>query len=108
MADGGTGSVARNMEVSVMGWQLSRVGLASAAVAIGLTLVACGGDSEDAASRPSGSTPVTSSSSPAAVTPTPGDHDLTLVVRGVPREYRLHAPPSYDPSQKLPLVLAFH
>jgi len=108
MADGGTGSVARSMEVPVMGWQLSRVGLASAAVAIGLTLVACGGDSEDAASRPSGSTPVTPSSSPAAVTPTPGDHDLTLVVRGVPREYRLHAPPSYDPSQKLPLVLAFH
>jgi polyhydroxybutyrate depolymerase len=96
------------MEVSAMGRLLSRSGLALSALTIGLTLVACGDDSEDAAARPSGSTPVTPSSSPAAVTPAPGDHDLTLVVSGVPREYRLHAPPSYDPSQKLPLVLAFH
>jgi polyhydroxybutyrate depolymerase len=108
MVDGGAGSVAREMEVSVMGRLLSRSGPALSALTIGLTLVACGGDSEDAAARPSASIPVAPSSSPAAVTPAPGDHDLTLVVSGVPREYRLHAPPSYDPSQKLPLVLAFH
>jgi polyhydroxybutyrate depolymerase len=87
---------------------LSRAGLALSALTIGLTLAACGDDSEDAASRSSGSTPATPLSSPAAVTPAPGDHDLTLVVDGVRRDYRLHAPPSYDPSQRLPLVLAFH
>src|SRR4029450_601109 len=107
MADGGAGSVAREMEVSVMGRLLSRSGLALSALTIGLTLVAWGDDSEDAAARPRRSTPVPPASSPAGATPAPGAHDLTLVVSGVPREYRLHAPPSYDPSQKLPLVLAF-
>jgi polyhydroxybutyrate depolymerase len=86
----------------------SGAGLALGALTIGLMLAACGDHSEDAASPSSGSRPATPSSSPAAVTPAPGDHDLTLVVSGVRREYRLHAPPSYDPSQKLPLILAFH
>jgi polyhydroxybutyrate depolymerase len=90
------------------GLPLLRAGLALSALAIGLTLVACGDDSDDAASQSSGGTSVTPSSSPAAVTPAPGDHDLTLVVSGVSRDYLLHAPPGYDPSQKLPLVLAFH
>jgi polyhydroxybutyrate depolymerase len=90
------------------GRPLLRSGLALSALAIGLTLVACGDDSDDAASQSSGGTSVTPSSSPAAVTPAPGDHDLTLVVSGVSRDYLLHAPPGYDPSQKLPLVLAFH
>jgi polyhydroxybutyrate depolymerase len=90
------------------GRPLLRAGLALSALAIGLTLVACGDDSDDAASQSSGGTSVTPSSSPAAVTPAPGDHDLTLVVSGVSRDYLLHAPPGYDPSQKLPLVLAFH
>jgi polyhydroxybutyrate depolymerase len=90
------------------GRPLLRAGLALSALAIGLTLVACGDGSDDAASQSSGGTSVTPSSSPAAVTPAPGDHDLTLVVSGVSRDYLLHAPPGYDPSQKLPLVLAFH
>jgi len=87
---------------------LSRFGLASAAVTIGLTPAACGDDSENGTTPSLSSAAATPSASPTAVSPAPGDHDLTLVVSGVRRRYLLHAPPGYEPSQKLPLVLAFH
>jgi polyhydroxybutyrate depolymerase len=85
-----------------------RAGVAFCALALGIALVAggAGDDGPDAA----GSTPATAAtpSSPAPVTPAPGDHDLKLAVGGVERDYRLHAPPSYDTGRSFPLVLAFH
>jgi polyhydroxybutyrate depolymerase len=37
-----------------------------------------------------------------------GDHTRTLVSGGMERQYILHIPPGYDPSQPTPLVLAYH
>lgn len=38
----------------------------------------------------------------------PGDQDLTLEFGGDTREYRVHAPPGYDPTVGTPLVLMLH
>ncbi len=89
----------------------ARAGVAFSAIAISLALGACGGG-DDGAPQAGGDTSATlsttSSSAPAAVSPAPGDHDLKLIVAGIEREYRLHAPPGYEPGQEVPLVLAFH
>jgi poly(3-hydroxybutyrate) depolymerase len=37
-----------------------------------------------------------------------GNYDETLVVDGVPRHYRLHVPPNYDPDRPMPLLVALH
>ncbi len=39
---------------------------------------------------------------------TPGDHTRSLVVAGRERNYLVHAPPSYDATKAMPVVLIFH
>ncbi|HVU87259.1 MAG TPA: PHB depolymerase family esterase [Pirellulales bacterium] len=39
---------------------------------------------------------------------TPGDHRRTIAIGGRERSYLLHVPPSYEDTQRLPVVLAFH
>jgi polyhydroxybutyrate depolymerase len=48
------------------------------------------------------------SGSASAETPAPGDHSLTLSVGANTYTYLLHAPPSYAPGKRLPLVIALH
>ena len=38
----------------------------------------------------------------------PGDHSLTLKVGDLERHYLVHAPPSYDGSKPMPVVIMFH
>ena len=38
----------------------------------------------------------------------PGDHALTMFYDGLERSYVVHIPPGLDPSQPVPMVLAFH
>ena len=86
------------------------VGAASGVLLIGLTLAACGGGGETPRTGSSAgvSLSATASATPTPVTPAPGDHDLSLVVDGFERKYRVHAPPGYKPGKHLPLVVAFH
>jgi polyhydroxybutyrate depolymerase len=65
-----------------------------------LNLAACGGGEP---------APATSEvSSPSAGPPGPGRYELTLDHDGTVREYRLYAPPGYDVTRQLPLVIALH
>lgn len=48
------------------------------------------------------------SPSPAVETPASGTHRLALDYGGNKRTYVLHAPPGYEPSKRLPLVIALH
>jgi poly(3-hydroxybutyrate) depolymerase len=41
-------------------------------------------------------------------TPQPGDSVQTITVGGVQRTFRLHIPPAYDGSMRLPLVFVLH
>lgn len=38
----------------------------------------------------------------------PGDHRRTLIDEGIPRDYWVHVPPSYDASKPTPVVLLLH
>lgn len=64
-------------------------------------LAACSDDQP----APAASEPVPTT---AAVRPAPGKHALTLDHGDAARRYRLHAPPSYDGSRPVPLVIALH
>lgn len=39
---------------------------------------------------------------------TPGDHNLSLTIGGVNRDYTVHIPPGYDGKAKLPVMYFFH
>lgn len=52
---------------------------------------------------------VSAAASPEPVeTPAPGDHRLTIPWNGNTRSFVVHAPPSYDGTKPLPLVVAMH
>lgn len=38
----------------------------------------------------------------------PGDYKRTLISEGIPRDYWVHVPPSYDPAKPIPVVLVLH
>ncbi len=57
---------------------------------------------QDTSAAPSAS-PTASAGEPA-----PGQHELTLEHDGTMRTYLLHAPPSYDVAEPMPLVIALH
>jgi len=94
-----------------------RVAASAAACLIVLVAGACGGGAAGPppANQPSASQPSASQSSaspsrsPRPVeSPAPGDHQLALDWDGQERTYELHAPPSYRPGRKLPLVVVLH
>src|SRR5688572_31593342 len=69
--------------------------------ALALVGAGCSADPEPGATR--------SPSAPATTpVPAPGDHALTLASGGNTYKYLLHAPPGYDASKRLPLVIALH
>ena len=39
---------------------------------------------------------------------TPGDHDATIDIGGMSRNYIVHVPPGYDGQERVPLLLDFH
>jgi polyhydroxybutyrate depolymerase len=83
-----------------------RVGAVGARfAALALAVGGCGADTDQ---EPG--TAATSSAGPtqSAETPAPGDHQLAMDWDGMNRTYELHAPPGYQPGQKLPLVVAMH
>lgn len=67
-----------------------------------LGLAACG----DGPPAPAASGPPHATATP--VRPAPGEHALTLDHGGISRRYRLHAPPGYDGTRPVPLVIALH
>lgn len=71
------------------------------AVAVSLAAIGCGTSKDSGASEPP-------AGSATAVTPTAGDHQLSLVHAGKQRDYLLHAPPGYRAGATLPLVIAMH
>ncbi|MGW0250365.1 alpha/beta hydrolase family esterase [Nocardia goodfellowii] len=52
--------------------------------------------------------PSTSTAAPPVDKPGPGDHTVTLGFAGKARTYTVHAPPGYDGSTALPLVVVMH
>ncbi|GAA2373174.1 hydrolase [Catellatospora methionotrophica] len=64
------------------------------------------------ACSPAAPTPPAASPTPALSLPPdqpgPGEHSLAIAHGGVKREYKLHAPPGYQPGSALPLVLVLH
>lgn len=82
----------------------SRVRLTAAALAVAvLPVVGC--DASAPAARP-GASP--SAAPEAAETPGPGDHRLSAQWQGRSRSFTVHAPPAYDGSRPLPLVVVMH
>jgi polyhydroxybutyrate depolymerase len=65
-----------------------------------LALSACGAAEEPVAAP--------ASAAPSPVQPGPGTHQLSLDSGGQRRTFLLHAPPGYQPGQRLPLVVALH
>lgn len=84
--------------------------LAVGAAMLCMALGACGRADGDPARGDASPSSIAPSVTPteSAVTPSPGDHELTLIHDGVQREYLLHAPPGYDTDTPMPLVLALH
>lgn len=70
---------------------------AVALVLVATSLAGCGNDDDPGDSSPG------SPDGPAGV-----DHELTLEFGGVKRTYTVHAPPSFDTAEKLPVVVALH
>ncbi|MEV6399352.1 PHB depolymerase family esterase [Streptomyces sp. NPDC051907] len=77
--------------------------LAVAAAAVALLLAGCGDGDGKAEPKPK-----PKPSPEAKETPRPGDQRVTLTWKGKKRVYAVHAPPSYTPGAKLPLVIAMH
>ncbi|WP_254390316.1 PHB depolymerase family esterase [Streptomyces sp. AC550_RSS872] len=73
-----------------------------------LVLTACSSGPEDSGAEDEPSKRPTSSSSPEAEVPRPGDQTVKLTWKGQQRTYKVHAPPGYTPDKKLPLVIAMH
>lgn len=65
-----------------------------------LPVAACGTGGSPDDDKPS---PSTSPERPA-----PGDHPMKLTWKGKQRTYTVHAPPSFSPDDRLPLVIAMH
>jgi polyhydroxybutyrate depolymerase len=82
------------------------------AAVVGLLVCAAAGCSDSGADRraggANGGSPAARATTAAAERPAPGDHSLTLQVDGRPWPYLVHAPPSYDRSRRVPVVLALH
>ncbi|WP_251063775.1 MULTISPECIES: PHB depolymerase family esterase [unclassified Streptomyces] len=83
--------------------------LTVAALCAALVLTACASEPKDSSAegRPS-KRPTSSSASPMAEVPRPGDQTVMLTWKGKQRTYKVHAPPGYTPAKKLPLVIAMH
>ena len=81
---------------------VKRGAICAMSVGVLLALAACG--DEPPAPAASGPPPTTA----AAVQPAPGEHALTLDHGSLTRRYRLHAPPGYDGTRPVPLVIALH
>jgi polyhydroxybutyrate depolymerase len=76
-------------------------------VSIVLTATLACGTSGEVATPPPATATATPVSEP-QLEYTAGDHALSLTHDGTERTYVLHIPPGLDPSQPVPLVLAFH
>ncbi|NMO49810.1 polyhydroxybutyrate depolymerase [Actinoplanes sp. TBRC 11911] len=70
-----------------------------------LAVSACGASEEPA--TPAASQTPAASPTP-QVRPAPGTHQLSVNSGGQRRTFLLHAPPGYQPGQRLPLVVALH
>jgi poly(3-hydroxybutyrate) depolymerase len=71
----------------------------------------CGGSDRDPGRAGPPSTAASAAAPPApapAPAPAPGDHKLTLAFGGNTYQYLLHAPPAFDGTKRLPLVIAMH
>ncbi|MFI6942672.1 alpha/beta hydrolase family esterase [Streptomyces sp. NPDC050418] len=79
--------------------------LTAALLALVLALAGCSSDSGDGKSE---KPKKPSKSSAPKVNPAPGDQSVTLDWKGQKRTYTVHAPPSYTPGKKLPLVIVMH
>ncbi|MBC9718273.1 polyhydroxybutyrate depolymerase [Streptomyces sp. TRM66268-LWL] len=79
--------------------------LAAVLLALALALAGCSsGSGEGKGEKPK---KPSKSASPQA-SPGPGDQTVTLDWKGTKRTYAVHAPPSYAPGRKLPLVIVMH
>jgi polyhydroxybutyrate depolymerase len=86
-------------------------GVAAVAVTVCAFVVACG-SSDPPQAAPSSAPPQQTTTAPpkrvAVDQPGPGDQQVTLDFGGRQRTYVVHAPPGYDGSVALPLVVAMH
>jgi poly(3-hydroxybutyrate) depolymerase len=73
------------------------------AVAVALLLAGCGSDGGDDGTKTKPKAPPAAKESPR-----PGDQRVTITWKGKKRVYAVHAPPTYTPAKKLPLVIAMH
>ncbi len=81
--------------------------LTAALLTLVLALAGCSSGSGDGKGKGKGSKKPSKSASP-RTSPGPGDQSVTLTWKGTQRTYTVHAPPSYTPGTKLPLVIAMH
>ncbi|NGO78169.1 polyhydroxybutyrate depolymerase [Streptomyces sp. YC504] len=82
-----------------------RRALTAALLTLTLALAGCSSGSGDAKGK---KPKKPSKSASPKVSPGPGDQTVTLDWKGEKRTYAVHAPPSYTPGQKLPLVIVMH